>query len=245
MEKQSLKIVLIWAIGLSIFANVFFGRWITAKVSTLPLLNRLDLLNPQAPIVFKETREIRVSAEGEIGQTLEQIRRRVSQVGLVNNKQEFQILASAVNFTSDGLFVTSGLAIPSKFSDLKIRYSDGKITEVTGIFQDKPTGLVFLKTSFSGAAAAPLADSTKLQLGDRLLFFNDSAQGSKYFESQVNFLPISKDEPFGFQNNGVETRPGEVIANYKGEILAVWHEKLVVSEKIKTAFENYLKSLKK
>lgn len=241
MEKKPPVNIIIWAIVASVLVNVFFSRWITAKISTLPVLNRLNLLNPQAPIVIKERQEIRVSAEAEVGEVIKQARGRTSQIGLFE-KGEFKILGRAINFASDGVFITSSLLMPAKPANLQIRLADGKIIKVSKSFVDKDTGLVFLKSENSSVSLASFGETAKLALGDRLLFFTDLPEGEKYFETQVNFLPLAKDLPFGFQNSGVETYPGEVVVNYKGEILGIWHKQLVVSEKIKSAFNNYLKS---
>ena len=243
MQQYSGKHIIIFAVILSVFANVFFSRWITAKISTLPLLNRLNLLDPQAPIVIRETVETRVNPEGEIRSILENIRSRTSQVGF-ENKNGFEVLGSAVNFTSGGLFVTVNGVLPAKRQSLKVRLNGGKILEVEEIFDDAATGVVFLKTAGSGFAAAALLDSQKVRLGDRLLIFSDFQEGSKYYESQVNFLPEEKDRPFGFQDTGVEAKPGAIVSNYKGEIFGIWNSGLIVSEKIKAAFDRYLMSLR-
>lgn len=243
MQKNSGKHIIIFAVILSVFVNVFFSRWITAKISTLPLLNRLNLLDPQAPIVIRETVETRVNSEGEIRSILENLRSRTSQL-VIENKSGFEVLGSVLNFTSDGLVATVNGVLPAKRQNLKIRLSSGKILDVEEIFEDAETGVVFLKTSGSGFAAAALLDSQKARLGDRLLIFSDSAEGIKYYESQVNFLPEEKDKPFGFQDAGVEAKPGAVVANYKGEILGIWNNGLIVSEKIKAAFDRYLMSLR-
>lgn len=240
MEKKSDKVIIFWAIALSLLANIFFSRWLTAKVSTWPLLNRLKLLDPQSPIVIRETRETRVSPEGEIGAALENINARVSKAG-VNSKDGFKVLSGAVNFTSDGIFVTSGLAVAGKPANLQILFPDGKTADVLDTFADKNSGLIFLKTKSSGIAAASLLNSDKLKLGDRLLAFNFADAGLSYFETQVNFLPRGAGA-FGFQNSGVDTAPGTVFANYKGEVAGIWHDRLIMPEEIVKAFDNYLQN---
>ncbi|MBI3231485.1 MAG: hypothetical protein HYZ51_00150 [Candidatus Doudnabacteria bacterium] len=242
MNKLPLKAVLAWSVILSVLANVFLARWITAKISILPVLNRFHLLSPQSPIVIKETIQTRVSSEGEVSQGLEQLRTRVSQVGVLN-RGSFEILGSALNFTSDGVFVTSAAVMPQKVAILQIRLRDGKIAEVRKLYSDKGSGLVFLKTDLGRVLAADLTESQKLKLGDRLLLFADYPVGLKYFETQVNFLPEKPTESFGFQNAGVEIVPGMVLGNLKGEVLGIWHNRTVTYEQIKTAFANYLQSL--
>ena len=215
MQQYSGKHIIIFAVILSVFANVFFSRWITAKISTLPLLNRLNLLDPQAPIVIRETVETRVNPEGEIRSILENIRSRTSQVGF-ENKNGFEVLGSAVNFTSDGLFVTVNGVLPAKRQSLKVRLNGGKILEVEEIFDDAATGVVFLKTAGSGFAAAALLDSQRLDQRPSLIF-SDFQEGSKYYESPGKFLPEEKDRPF-FQDTGWRQSPKRF--QIKGEIFA-------------------------
>ena len=245
MQNSSKKSIIFWAVIFSVLANVFFSRWITAKISTLPVLNRLHLLDPQSPIVIRETNEVRISSDGEIADNLQKLTSRLSQVG-ISAKNGFQVLGTAANFTSDGVFVTSRLAIVSVNKDLlQIRLADGRITAVADAYLDEVTGLAFLKTGINSLSVAALADTGALKLGDRLLLYSDSSEGASYFETQVNFLPTDKQRVFGFQDAGVDPEPGMVVANYKGELLGIWHLDLVTPEKIKSAFDNYLESLKK
>jgi len=244
MQNSSKKSIIFWAVIISILANVFFSRWITAKISTLPILNRLRLLDPQAPIVIRETNEIRISSDGEIADNLEKLTSHLSQVGVID-KNVFRVLGTAANFTSDGVFVTSRLLLPANMNLLQIRTADGRAVPVSDIYFDEATGLAFLKTSMNNLPVAPLAATASLKLGDRLLLYSDSAEGASYFETQVNFLPTDKQKVFGFQDSGVDPEPGMVLANYKGELLGIWHSDLVTPEKIKLAFDNYLESLKK
>ncbi len=239
MNTPNAKKLILWAILLSLGVNILFSRWLTAKVSTLPILNKWHLLDPQAPIVIRETREIRVGPEGEVAPALEKLKVQVSEIGVME-KNHFSVLGNVLNFTEDGVFLTSQVLVNPKISGLNIRLSNGKILPITKISADKTTGLAFLKVEVKGLSLVKLAGSEGLKLGTGLLLYSQTSQGLKYFETQVNFLPSNKEEAFGFQNSGVETRPSMVFANYDSEVLGIWTDKLITSEQIKKAFENYL-----
>ena len=239
METSNTKTIIFLAIIFSLLVNILFSRWLTAKVSTLPILNKWHLLDPQAPIVIRETKEVRISSEGEVGQVLTNLKEQVSQIGVME-KNQFSVLGNALNFTEDGLFITSQMFINSKIPGLNLRLADGQIAPIDKVFLDKNSGLVFVKANVKLKSLIKLSDSKAEKLGTGLIIFSQIPSGLKYFESKINFIPLNKYEAFGFQNSGVETRAGTVFANYQSEVLGVWTDKLTTSEQIKKAFENYL-----
>ncbi len=239
MHTNNTKTIIFWSIIFSLLANILFSRWLTAKVSTLPVLNRWHLLDPQAPIVIRETREIRVGPEGEVGPVLDKLKEQVSQIGVME-KNQFSVLGNVMNFTEDGLFLTSQILASPKISGLNIRLSSGKILPIVKVYTDKNTGLAFLKVETKESNLVKLAKNEATVLGSGLLLFSHTPEGVKYFETQINFIPNASEQTFGFQNSGVETRAGMVFANYQSEVLGIWTDKLVTVEQIKKAFENYL-----
>lgn len=234
--------MIIWAVVASILVNVFFTRWLTAKISTLPWLNRLNLINPQAPIVITQREEIRISPEGELREALEKIRKVTSRVGVME-RGEFKPIGQALSFTSDGIWITSALTAGGKLNNSYVSLPDGQTVRVTQVFVDKETGVAFLKTPATVSGVGTFAETAKLELGDRLLLFIKLPEGEKYFESYVNLFPERNqlNGVFGFQDAGVKAEPGTIFLNYKGEVLGIWHDRLITAEQIKAGFENYLK----
>src|SRR6185295_4907898 len=106
MSKLKILSLILITIILALLANVFFGRVITAKISTLPVLNKFKLLSPQAPIVITQREEIRVSDSGDAVQAMESVRSKISSVIAVTDKK-FTFAGTAVNVTSDGVFITT------------------------------------------------------------------------------------------------------------------------------------------
>ena len=60
MNKKQAVFIICVSVILTLLVNIFFGRYIMAKVSTWPVLNRLRLLSPEAPIVITNNQTVRM-----------------------------------------------------------------------------------------------------------------------------------------------------------------------------------------
>lgn len=169
MNKRRVFFVLIAAIILSQLFSILFGRWLTAKVSTLPLLSRYKLVSPQAPIVINTREEVRVSDSGDVQQALAAIRPKLSLL-VSDNGGQVTVLGGALNLTSDGLFVTVKSAVDGqKLSNLKIKLDDGTLAPVVKLTPDNATDLVILKADLQNLPVADFASSKDASAGQRVI----------------------------------------------------------------------------
>jgi len=169
MTKKQAVFILIAAVVLSLLFNVFFGRWLTAKVSTLPILSRYKLVSPQAPIVINTREEVRVSDSGDVRQALAAVRSKLSLL-VSDSGGQVAVLGGALNLTSDGLFVTVKSAVDSqKLSNLKIKLDDGTLVSVTKLTPDNATDLVILKADTQNLPVANFASSKDAGVGQRVI----------------------------------------------------------------------------
>jgi len=169
MTKKQALFLLIAAIILSQLFSVFFGRWLTAKVSTLPILSRYKLVSPQGPIVINTREEVRVSDSGDVQQALAAVRPKLSLL-VSNNGGQVAVLGGALNLTSDGLFVTLKSTVDSqKLSNLKIKLDDGTLVSVTKMSPDSATDLVILKADTQNLPVANFASSKDAGAGQRVI----------------------------------------------------------------------------
>src|SRR3989344_2640127 len=188
MEKKSTKYVLIWAIVLSVFVNVFFGRWITAHVSTLPFLNRFNLLNPQAPIVITQRQEVRVADPGSLQEAMNKSRSKLSAVA-IKQADGLLIIGGAVNLSSDGYFLTSSKIFGQNPPDeIFIVLFDGRAVKAEVSATDPATDLLVLKAEILGIQVAGFGASKDLAVGERVAILAGSllSQSNVYYESVVS-----------------------------------------------------------
>src|SRR5476649_2835008 len=103
MSKLQITKIVILSVLITFALNILVGRFFTAKISTWPVLNRLKILSPQAPIVINNHETFRVSDSGDAVAAANDIKSKLSSVVLVNGSN-LTYLGTALNLTSDGSF---------------------------------------------------------------------------------------------------------------------------------------------
>jgi len=241
-KNQTLKIVLI-SVGLAIFVDIFFARFIAAKLSTWPLLNRFQILNPQAPIVINTKEEVRVSETGDVIKTVNAVKSKISAV-ILKNDDRFAQVGTALNLTSDGLFLTLDSAIGEKqASQFLVKMDNGKSAEVAEIIKDPTTDLVVLRTTFSGVNVAELGESSQLVVGEKMILlsaslldyairFQDAYVSTSQQESGLS--QVSSDFPTRayILDSKQADLPGQVVVNFKNKIVGIRDSKTLVSSDV-------------
>ncbi len=188
MKSGAGKAVL-WAVIASILVNIFFGRWIAAKVSVLPILNRFKLLNPQTPIVITQRQEVKILDQSSLA---ESVNRAQSKLSLVSTDDGVNLSTegSAINLTSDGLFLTAVEFLPKKAGQkFYIVLNDGQMAEATLIIKDTATPLAVVKAPLTTSAAA-FAVSKEFRAGDLLAAVQNSLN-----RQPASYEPVYVKEP--------------------------------------------------
>lgn len=245
-KKQFFKIIL-YTVLVTIFFNLIFERFLIAKISTLPFLNRLKILSPQAPIVINNRETVRVSETGDAVVAANSVKSKLSLVAVVTEDNNVEIKGSAVNLTSDGSFIT-GL---KTFETLKVNYfvllSDGRSAKITETVIDPATSLVFFKAKIDNVPVSDFGDSQNLIAGEKILFVRNSVQ-SFTNQASLGVIKSSQKDLYGkiFESDfpkasfGVGLEPGlltgEAVVSSKGDILGIWNgNEIVASSNLKQA----------
>ena len=189
MKKSQIGSIIAAAVLTGWLFNIFPGRFLAAKLSTWPLLNRWQILSPQAPIVINNRETVRVEGSGDVLQAAGSVKSKISTLVEIS-RMTGSLLAvhSAVNLTSDGSFVTA----ESSFHNNNAFYvvlNDGRQTRVTRTSLDPATSLVFFKADLDNVPVANLAGSKDLSAGDKVIFVQNSLQNyyNRIFAEDVNF----------------------------------------------------------
>jgi S1-C subfamily serine protease len=214
---QTSKIILI-SIAISFLLNLFFGRFLTAKISTLPLLNRLKLINPQAPIIINTKEEIRISDSGDVLQALGAIKSKISTLLVVNGSQ-VAVSGAVVNLTSDGLFLATKAVVGDNQSEnFLVKLDDGTLVKVVKLIPDAATDLVVLRTQANNLPVVDLGESKKLIVGEKII----SVYGS--------WLDFSPGASVFYVSNGQNDDFGSVkSADFPGRAFAVQNQNQLLS----------------
>jgi S1-C subfamily serine protease len=179
MKLSNLKII----IAASFFAfllNLFFGRSITASLSTWNFLNHLGVLNPQAPIVINNREEIRLTDNNQAIEAVNAAKSKIASVYL-KTSDGLKQTGMAVNLSADGSFVTAKETASQK-GEYYIALFDGRTALVNQIVFDPASGLAFMQSALKNVPTAEFADSASLVSGDKLVFLSFS-------NNQPNFWP--------------------------------------------------------
>jgi serine protease DegQ len=251
-KTQTAKIVILSVI-ITWLLNIFLGRFFVAKISTWPVLNRLNILSPQAPIVINNHETVRVSDSGDVAQAAGSIKSKISLLVWVANNSA-SVAGGAINLTSDGTFITSASAFGKTGGDYYVVLNDGRSAKVATNVLDPATSLMFFKANLSGVPTANLAASKDLSLGDKILFVNNSLQNFVdrasaglviFSQVDVQGQVFDSDLPrrsFGIQPD-LGLLNGQVLANTNGDVEGIWNGTAIISSDVlKQAMDLYFGS---
>jgi S1-C subfamily serine protease len=257
MKKSQVSTVIAAAVLIGWLFNIFPGRFLAAKLSTWPLLNRWKILSPQAPIVITNRETVRVTDNGDLQEAAGTIKPKMSL--LVEAKTAgVNILASAVNLTSDGSFVTSAESFGADNESYFVVLSDGRQAPVTQSLLDPATGLIFFKADLDGVPAASFGNSKDLVAGEKIIFTRNSLQNFSnqiqsglvgFGQAQVQGKTLESDYPrrgFGVSFLPTTLLGGEAVVNSTGDIMGIWNgQDIISSDVLKQAMALYFNNQSK
>lgn len=256
MSKRNVIFLIIICVVSSWLFELIAGRYLIAKISTLPVLNKLKILSPQAPIVITERATVRVSDGTDTVQAAAQVKAKISTIALTEGS-DVSITGSAINLTSDGNFVTAASSLAKPLEKYSLVLSDGRVAKINSAIKDPATSLVFFKTDLNNVSTANFGDSKNLAPGEKILFVKNSLQS--YLNSvavgyvvsaqnDLNIAELKSDYPRrsfgGFSPSAL--LGGEAVANTNGEIVGVWNgEQIISSDVLKNSLALYFKDSSK
>ncbi len=252
--NKTFKLVVLSAV-LVFFLNLIFGRFVAAKISTWPLLNRLKILSPQAPIVINQREEIRITENGQLTEAVNAAKSKISAVYLKEASGNIRFMGSAVNLTSEGDFVAHKDVFSGR-GDYVIFLEGGKNANISFVAKDPASNLAFFKASVSSVPVAPLADSKLLMSGDKVFVYSSSLSAS--WEAWPGYLTRSENHRAEkIYNAGLSMRSFEllnsseqektrIVINAKGEVAGIVSSgEVIPSDVIKSALSAYLSNREK
>jgi len=247
MKKNFVWKTVLLSVVFALAVNVLFGRFITAKLSTLPILSSFNILSPQTPIVINTREEIRVNETGDSVRIVNLVKSKVSSV-VFDNRGNLEFLGTAVNLTSDGLVLTTSSVIGQyKASSLLVKLNNGEFGEVTEITEDPATELVVLKTEAPDLSVVEFDDSEKIQVGERLVMIkaglnSNFAEFSNSFverqEADLEERVYNSDYPersFAISSVGKDHK-GSVLINNESKVVGIWDGEKTISSNIMQIF---------
>jgi serine protease Do len=254
MSKKTNVSIVIFAVIISLIIQIFLGPWLSAKLSTLPLLRRFDVLRPDAPIVITKKEVVHTSDSGDVLDAIAKFKNRISTVAIIFPDGKFQSMGTAINLTSDGWFLADSGSVAVQDLQFSVVLSDGRTGSVTKIVNDRVTSLVFLKAELSDVPVVNFGASKDMAAGEKALFVSSSSQ-LHAVRFQQSFVTVGQGDlgdqirnadfprrTFGTQElKSIELGSG--IFNTNGELIGMFDNTLVLSsDVIRATVDKFLSS---
>lgn len=252
MKKTNIIFLGIFLVICALFLDIFFGRFLAVKISTIPFIKKYNLLNPSGPIVINTKEEVRVSDSEDVISAVGKVKSKLSLLVSVE-PERVKILSSAVNVGSDGVFVAPKQAINSiPQNSLNVKTSDGEIVPVESVAFDPVTNLAFIKAKADNIPVASFAKINQLVSGQRIVLVSSTQATSKgeYFlgsfissvKEYLNGVVFMSDFPtlsFGIQQV-TNLQFGQTIVTLDGDVAGFWDGTTIVSGDIlENSVNNY------
>lgn len=254
MSKKTNVSIVVFAVIISLIIQIFLGPWLSARLSTLPLLRRFDVLRPDAPIVITKKEVVHTSDSGDVLDAIAKFKNRISTVAVVSTEGELQSMGTAINLTSDGWFLADGGSVSAVDAKYSIILSDGRSGSVVNIIKDRVTSLVFIQTDLSDVPVVNFGTSGNMMPGEKALFATSSLIPHN-IRFQQSFVTVSQNDfgdqifnadfprrTFGIQ----ELRKidlGTGIFNTNGELVGAFDNTVILSaDVIKATVDKFFSS---
>lgn len=251
MSKKNLSFVILITVIICLFANIFLGGFLSAKLSQVPFLKKFNLFNPQAPIVINNKETVRVSDSGDSLEAVGKLKSRLSTVGFVQNGQ-WKVTGSCLNITSDGWFMVDKTVVATNNVDYIVVLADGKSLKVSKIVNDPALPIAYMKVDASNIPVVNFAISKEVLPGQKILLASSTqlAYSVKFLQNFVSLAQVNDfsqifqaDLPrrtFGLQTlSGIESGMG--VFNTNGDVIGIFAgNQLLSSDVLKAGVDNLL-----
>lgn len=235
----------------SLLADALFGRYLTVKISTLPIVKRFNILSPQSPIVINTREVVREEGVQDVQNTIGRVRNKISSVVLITG-EEVSVTATALHISADGVFLTTKAAFPTNGAEYKVRLPEGNLVSIESITTDPYSNLVLFKAQASGLSVANLQNSNELNSGETLINFipgnlplstrvqisyiSRAVQDTNLQTLEAGY-PLTTFDVTGLQNIGTAS----VMSTLNGDIAGIYDgDKFISSDNIRIVIDSYL-----
>lgn len=247
MKKLTVAILILAVIVASLLIQIFFGSYLSAKISTLPFVRKFNLLRPEAPIVIHTREEVRLSDTQDVIAAFNKVRSKISSVLLIDNGR-VDVLASAINISGDGVFMTIKTPLANvPLAKLAVRLEDGKIGRVENVVMDPATNIALVKAQIADVPPAAFADSVAATAGQRVLFVGTTDTIPTFLASFTSFqeeVKAVQSSDYVGRTLGIQQVPGitlgHVAVDTDGDVLGMWDgTHIIPSSVLRSSTTNY------
>lgn len=238
MNKKQVLLVVLIAIIATWLVNLFFGSWLAARVSTLPLARQLNLFNPQAPIVINNREVVRVNNSNDVVEVAQNSQSKVSSVVYFADGQMINA-GGAVNWTSDGYFVSTKEVFAETGQNFAVVTGSGEVYPIEQVYADPASSLVLFKAPVQNLPVLDISNARDIRIGQQTVFLLNSLERDRAefntgyisrLASDVIGLTQESDLLSGLYKVGFvgQILPGQPSLDLSGRLIGVWNGEVVI-----------------
>lgn len=251
MNKKQIIFLSLVMIIIVVIVDLLIGNYLSARLATTSIARKWGLFNPQAPIVVNNREIVRVNSNSDAVDTAENARNKTATIVFIDGNSVVAS-GSAVNWTSDGMFVTVDGAMSYANKVYAVVTSNGDLYPIEKAIQDPASNLIILQTSARNLSIFSPLDPRELRIGQQFVTVQSSVSGQKasfftgYIKKIANDFSQNIQESDSLRNftylNIVDTLPaGSPILSLSGRLVGIWDGVgVVMSQDISDAVNNYL-----
>lgn len=259
MSKFKILVIIVIASVIALAVQILFGNFLSARLGTLPGLRNWNLFNPRAPIVVTNKETVRVSDANDAVETANAFKSKLAVVVYYDGtgaNSKLVLSGGAINWTSDGYFVSTKSAMPVPNKTYAVILSNGDIFPIKSVAIDTATNLVMLATDARNLSTAEPVISSELRPGEKILLLLNSVGENKStfleshlrsFAADVSGQELNSDRDqraLSIQSVGV-LAPGQAAVDLDGKLAGMWDgTSVVTSDAIGTFAGNFFRDSK-
>lgn len=252
MKKYKIVIIILVAAFIALAVQVLFGNFISARLATLPFVRNLNLYNPRAPIVVTNKETVRVSDANDAVETTDSVKSKLALVVYYDGTgadARITVSGGAVNWTSDGYFITTASALAVTNKTYAVVLNNGDIFPIKQASADTASSLVMLATDAKGQATVEPVEGKDLRPADKMLLVVNAPTPNQttYLEGHIRtgvnnvsgqiFSSDKAQRSVSLQAVGPLT-PGQAVLNLDGRLAGIWDGTSVLSSDAIRVFAN-------
>lgn len=238
MSKKQIVILIVVIVVVVLVVDLLIGNYISARLATTSWARQWGLFDTQAPIVVTNRETVRVNTNNDLVETAENAKTKTAALVYFDGN-DMVLAGSAVNWTSDGYFVTAKAALASAGKAYAVVTSKGDVFPVEAAYADPASEMVILQTSAEDLTVLSPAENRDLRVGQQVVMIQTSLTPgqARFFTGFVKRL--NTDLSGVIANSDMISRnielttlepvpAGSAVLNLSGRMIGIWDGKVVV-----------------
>lgn len=249
MNKKQIGLLVLVIIVVVLAVDLIVGNYISARLATTSWARKWGLFNTQAPIVVTNRETVRVNTNNDLVETAENAKTRTAAL-VYYDGDNMVVSGSAVNWTSDGYFMTAKSALSAAGKVYAVVTSNGDVYPVEASFVDPASELVVLQTSAKDLTVYSPVEPRDLRVGQQMVMIENSltAGQARFYTGYIKRLTL--DVSGAIANSDLVSRNieltlsepipvGSAVLNLSGRLVGIWDgTKVVPSEEAQELMNN-------